>query len=95
MFCCKWFVGPSVQGYRTVRVRTGLSAWRSRTVRAAPVARGPSGDKARTVVIQGAALEVLLPFLDYPPEGCGLSAQGLRTVRPCLADSPLGDLQDS
>jgi hypothetical protein len=36
-------------------VRAGLSAWSSRTVRAAPVARGLSEDPVRTVRVSGCA----------------------------------------
>jgi hypothetical protein len=55
---------------------------------------GCPGTRCRPSVIQGALLEVLSPFSDRPPEGCGLSALCLRTVRPGLADCPPGDLYD-
>jgi hypothetical protein len=80
-FYCGVFVGPSVQRGRTIRGWVGLSAWRPRTVRAAPVARGSS-------VIKGAHWRICCLFrivrlrvADCLPSACGTSAPALRTVR--------------
>jgi hypothetical protein len=62
-----------------------LSAWRPQTVRAALVLVDHPGTRHGPSVIQGAVLEVLLSFSYCPLEGCGLSAQCLRTIRPGLA----------
>jgi hypothetical protein len=68
---------------RTVRVRAGLSAWDLRTVRAAPVARGPSEDQVRTVRYSRCATRGSAFFF-------GLSVHDSRTVRPYHADCPFG-----
>jgi hypothetical protein len=74
------FVLPAVFGQEKFG---GPSAWTSRAVCAAPVARGPS-------VIGGVLLEVWLSFSNRPSVTRGPSACTTRTVHPVTTDCPPG-----